>query len=139
MARIYATAADYQSFTGQTPPSDITVTLADATRMLESSVFRLCIFEVDEDGYPSNTTVRQAFTEAVCAQARWFDGVGDSTGAAGVGWGSVSLGSAQLSRSVTATSGASSPAREIAPAVLDVLQAPDLTPDIFLLGVVTQR
>lgn len=139
MARIYATSADYETFTGQTPPSDITVTLADATRMLEASVFRFCLFEVDEDGYPSNTTVRQAFREAVCAQARWFDDVGDSTGAASAGWGNVSLGSAQLSRSVTSVSGASSPAREIAPAVLDVLQAPDLTPDIFLLGVVTQR
>lgn len=139
MTRIYATAADYQSFTGQTPPSDITALLADATRMLESSIFRFCLYEADEDGYPSNTVVRQAFREAVCAQARWFDDIGDSTGAAGAGWGSVSLGSAQLSRSVTSVSGASSPAREIAPAVLDVLQAPDLTPDIFLLGVVTQR
>lgn len=139
MARIYAEAADYQTFTGQTPPADITVMLADATRMLEASVFRFCLFEVDEEGYPSNSVVRQAFTDAVCAQARWFDDVGDSTGAAVAGWGSVQLGSAQLSRSVTATSGAAAPAREIAPAVLDVLQAPDLTPDIFLLGVVTQR
>jgi hypothetical protein len=139
VARIYATSVDYQAFTGQTPPSDITVQLADATRMLEASVFRFCLFDVDEEGYPSNATVRHAFTEAVCAQARWFDDVGDSTGAASAGWGSVSLGSAQLSRSVTSVSGASSPAREVAPAVLDALQAPDLTPDIFLLGVVVQR
>lgn len=138
MARIYATAEDYQEFTGQTPPSDITVLLADATRMLEANVFRVCLYEVDEDGYPSNTTVRDAFRDAVCAQVRWFDDVGDSTGASAVGWGSVRLGSAQLSRSVTAVSGASSAAREIAPAVWDVLQSPDLTPDIFTLGAVTQ-
>ncbi|MFE7273039.1 hypothetical protein [Streptomyces sp. NPDC057623] len=138
MARIYATSADYETFTGQTSPSDITVLLADATRMLEANVFRLCLFEADEDGYPSNTLVRDAFRDAVCAQVRWFDDVGDSTGASAVGWGSVRLGSAQLSRSVTSVSGGSSPAREVAPAVWDVLQAPDLTPDIFTLGAVTQ-
>ncbi|MEH0650666.1 hypothetical protein QA995_14795 [Streptomyces scabiei] len=136
MARIYATSADYQTYTGQTPPSDIDQQLADASRMLEAQVFRLCWYEVDASGYPSNATVRQAFEDAVCAQAEWFDELGDSTGASGVGWGTVKLGSAQLSRSVTATSGASSAAREIAPKVMDALQGMDLTPDIFRLGMV---
>lgn len=138
MSRIYATAADYQTFTGQTPPSGIDVLLAKASRMLEANVFRLCWYEADADGYPSNTTVRQAFREATCAQAEWFDELGDSTGAAAAGWGSVSLGSAQLSRSVTDVSGNASPAREIAPAVGDVLGSADLTLDIFVLGLVVQ-
>lgn len=136
MARIYANSADYQTYTGQTPPSDIDQQLADASRMLEAQVIRLCWYEVDEDGYPSNTLVREAFRDAVCAQAEWFDELGDSTGASGVGWGTVKLGSAQMSRSVTATSGASSAAREIAPKAMDALQGMDLTPDIFRLGMV---
>ncbi|MCI3271396.1 hypothetical protein [Streptomyces cylindrosporus] len=134
MARTYATQADYQSFTGQTPPTDINALLAKASRFLESNVFRLCRYEVDADGYPANTVVKQAFTDAVCAQAEWFDETGDTTGAAGAGWGSVSLGSAQLSRSVTNVTGNASPAREVAPAAVDALSSPDLTPDIFRLG-----
>ncbi|WP_180989628.1 hypothetical protein [Streptomyces cahuitamycinicus] len=136
MARIYATSADYQEFTGQAPPSDIDALLAKASRFLEANVFRLCWYEVDADGYPSNATVRQAFREATCAQSEWFDEIGDSTGAAAAGWGSVSLGSAQLSRSVTNVSGNASPARDIAPAVGDVLGSADLTCDIFQLGAV---
>lgn len=136
MARIYATSAEYEAYTGQTPPADIDQQLAAASRMLEAQVFRLCSYEVDEDGYPSNAVVLAAFSDAVCAQAEWFDELGDSTGASGVGWGTVRLGSAQMSRSVTATSGASSAAREIAPKALDALQGMDLTPDIFRLGAV---
>ena len=137
MARIYATSAEYQTYTGQTPPADIDQQLANASRMLVAEVFRLCWFEVDEDGYPSNTLVREAFRDAVCAQVAWWGELGDSTGAAAVGWGSVRLGSAQLSRSVTATSGAASPAREVAPAVWDALRSDDLTGDVFRLGAVS--
>ncbi|WP_060880624.1 hypothetical protein [Streptomyces scabiei] len=137
MPRIYATSAEYQTYTGQTPPTDIDQLLAGASRMLAAEVFRLCWYEVDEDGYPSNTLVREAFRDAVCAQVAWWGELGDSTGAAAVGWGSVRLGSAQLSRSVTATSGSASPAREVAPAVWDALRSDDLTPDVFRLGAVS--
>ncbi|MBP5883172.1 hypothetical protein QBA57_28590 [Streptomyces scabiei] len=137
MARIYATSAEYAAYTGQTPPSDIDQQLKNASRMLVAEVFRLCWYEVDEDGYPSNTLVAEAFSDAVCAQVEWWDEIGDSTGAAAVTWGTVKLGSAQLSRSVTATSGADSAAREVAPKAWDALRSDDLTPDIFRLGAVT--
>jgi hypothetical protein len=42
-----------------------------------------------------------------------------------------------MSRSVTATAGEDSPARQIAPQVWDVLTGPDLTPNEFVLLVVT--
>lgn len=135
--RIYATSAEYQDYTGQTPPSDIDKLLRDASRMLVAEVFRLCWYEVDEDGYPANTLVAEAFRDAVCAQVEWWDEIGDSTGAAAVSWGTVKLGSAQLSRSVTATSGAASAAREVAPKAWDALRSDDLTPDVFVLGMVT--
>lgn len=134
--RIYATSAEYEAYTGQTPPSDIDQQLTNASRMLVAEVFRLCWYEVDEDGYPSNSLVREAFSDAVCAQVEWWDEIGDSTGAAAVGWGTVKLGSAQMSRSVTATSGAASAAREVAPKAWDALRSDDLTPDIFVLGMV---
>ncbi len=139
MARIYATSTDYQTYTGQTPPTGIDVLLADASRFLEARVFRLCWYETDAvTGMPTNTLVIGAFRDAACAQAQWWDELGDSTGAGGAGWGSVSLGSAQMSRSVTNVSGEASPAREIAPKAVDALSGMDLTVDIFALGQVSQ-
>ena len=136
MARVYATSAQYQAYTGDTPPADITVRLRRASAFLDSQVFRLCGYEVDEDGMPTNALVLAAFADACCAQVEWGVDVGDVTGAAAVGWGSVEIGSAKLSRSVTATSGDEAPARQIAPAVWDALRSPDLTPDVLYVGLV---
>ncbi|MEU9606155.1 hypothetical protein [Streptomyces sp. NPDC048057] len=137
MARVYATATDYQTYTGQTPPEDIASRLARASTFLDSRVFRLCWCDADPvTGLPTHPLVVAAFRDAVCAQAEWGAEVGDTTGAAGVGWGSVSIGSVQLSRSVTAVSGDDAPGRQIAPAVWDHLRSPDLTPDVLLLGLV---
>lgn len=137
MARIYATSADYQTYTGQIPPADVTQLLARATRMLEARVLRLCWYEVDADGMPTRAAVLAAIQAAVCAQVQWWQEVGDSIGGAGAGWGSVSIGSVSLSGSAAAAGGDDSPARQVAPQVWDELQSPDLTPDIFRLGAVT--
>lgn len=138
MARIYATAAQYAAYTGQPAPTGIEARLAAASRMLDGQVFRLCWYEVDAAGLPSDATVAEAFADATCAQAQWGIDVGDTTGAAAVGWGSVEIGSVRLSRSVTATSGDDAPGRQIAPAVWDALRSPDLTGDMFRIGVVAQ-
>lgn len=139
MARIYATPAEYETYTGTVPaPAGVTKMLADASRTLDSKVFRLCWYEADTvTGMPTNTVVLAAFSEAACAQAEWGDETGDTTGAAGVGYGNVKIGSVQLGRSVTAVSGDDSPGRQIAPKVWDSLRSPDLTRRIFALGWVT--
>lgn len=131
MARVYATPADLSS-----PPADAEQLLAKASRFLEREVLRLCWYEVDTSGYPTNTTVAEAFRDAVVAQVEWWDELGDSTGAAGAGYGSVGIGSVQLGRSVTAVSGDDSAARQLAPEAVDALMSPDLTADIFVLGMV---
>jgi hypothetical protein len=136
MPRIYATADDMAAYTGTTAPADADALLAKASRMLDSSVFRLCWYQADSDGLPTNDLVTAAFRDAVCAQAAWWDELGDSTGAMGAGWGSVQIGSVNLSRSVTNVSADASPARQIAPEVWDVLRSPDLTPDILTIGLV---
>ncbi|MGW8762367.1 hypothetical protein ACWGN5_07690 [Streptomyces sp. NPDC055815] len=138
MARVYATPDQYVAYTGVSPaPADISVRLRRASVFLDSRVFRLCAYAVDDAGMPTDTLVAAAFADACCAQVEWGVDVGDLTGAAGVGWGSVEIGSAKLSRSVTATSGDEAPGRQIAPAVWDALRSPDLTPDLFLIGAVT--
>lgn len=138
MARIYATSADYQSYTGQTPPADIDARLGRSSRFMESRVFRLCWYEVDAEGYPSNSVVKQAFADAVCAQVQWWEETGDELGTAGR-WGSVKIGSVSLS-GPGSSSGSSGPVggREVAEAALEVLRSPDLTADIFVLGLVVQ-
>lgn len=136
MPRIYATAADMATYTGTAAPANADALLAKASRMLDSAVFRLCWYQADSDGLPTNDLVTAAFRDAVCAQVVWWDELGDSTGAMGAGWGSVQIGSVNLSRSVTNVSADASPARQIAPEVWDVLRSPDLTPDVLTIGLV---
>ena len=139
-ARVYATVTDYEAYPGATSPapSGTDVRLRQASRMLERLVLRYCCYTVDTTtGMPTNDVVIAAFRDAVCAQVVWWDQVGDPSGADAVGWGSVAIGSVQLSRSVTAVSGEDSPARQLAPEVWDALLDPALTPNIFRMGAVT--
>ncbi|MEU4947726.1 hypothetical protein [Streptomyces lavendulae] len=138
MVRIYATAEQYEAYTGTTAPLDIDARLARASRYLDATVFRTCVYVADAvTGLPTDAVVAAAFAAAACAQAEWGVEVGDVTGAAGAGWGNVAIGSVTLGRSVTSVSGADSPGRQVAPAVRDCLTAPDLTPDRLRLGAVT--
>ena len=136
--RVYATVADYEAYPGgSTPaPADTGARLAQASQMLDRQVLRGCWYEVDATGMPTHPLVLAAFRDAVCAQVAWWAQVGDPSGADGVGWGSVSIGSVSLGRSVTAVSGEDAPARQIAPAAWDALLSPDLTACIFRMGAV---
>lgn len=138
-ARIYATAADLATYTGTAAPDNADALLAKASRMLDSAVFRLCWYVADQTtGMPTDSLVIDACRDATCAQVGWWLALGDSSGALGAGYGSVSIGSVSLSRSgrdgVVAPDGTDSPARQVAPEVWDVLGSPDLTPDKFRIG-----
>lgn len=138
MARVYADQAAYVAYTGGTAPAGVDGLLAAASRMLDARVFRLCVYDADPaTGMPTNPAVTAAFSDAVCAQAEWWDELGDHVGAAAAGWGNVQIGSARLGRSVTTVGGDDSAARQIAPAVWDALRSPDLTRDVLVLGEVT--
>ncbi|MFB8241999.1 hypothetical protein ACFC58_36240 [Kitasatospora purpeofusca] len=136
MSRVYATSADYQTYTGQVPTADTDRLLAKASRFLDAQVFKACWYLADDAGLPADPVVAAAFAAAVCAQVEWRADVGDTTGAAGVGYGSVQIGSVSLGRSVTAVRGEDSPARQVAPEVWDALTGPDMTRDRFVLGAV---
>ncbi len=137
MARTYATSADWTAYSGQPADVDTDRLLARASEMLDSQVIIFCWYLADETGMPTDALVQEAFRKATCAQAAWWDELGDSTGAAAAGWGGVKIGSVQLDRSVTAVSGSDSPARQICPGAWDALRSPDLTPQRFILGAVT--
>lgn len=135
MPRVYATAADYETYTGETPPADIDRLLQAASRMLDAQVLWLCRYDVDDTGMPTSPAVAAAFARAVCAQVAWWGEVGDSTGAVGAGYGSVSIGSVSLGGSASTSDGADSAARQVAPQVWDELRSPDLF-DTLVIGAV---
>ena len=138
LGRSYATSTDLANFLRAAPPVTADTLLADATTLLDARVFFACWYEVDDNGLPSDVFVAAAFARAVCAQAQWWDdlGVSSTSGADSAGWGSVKIGSVQLSRSVTSVSGADSPAQQIAPGVWDELKNPNLSQDKFVMGAV---
>ncbi|MGW4695156.1 hypothetical protein ACWEO1_22570 [Kitasatospora cineracea] len=134
MGRVYATPEQYQTFTGEQPDADTPRLLADASRFLDAQVFRLAVYAADQaTGMPLDPLLLQAFADATCAQVQWWDQLGDSIGAAGAGWGTVKIGSVHLQRSVVDVSGMNAPSRQVAPAVWDVLNSPDLV-DRFRIG-----
>jgi hypothetical protein len=135
MARVYATATQFTTYTGQPADADTDRLLRDASIMFDAELLGLSAFAVDADGLPTDARVAEAFAAAVSHQVAWWGELGDSTGAAGAGWGSVEIGSVKLSRSVTAVSGSDSPARQIAPKAWDELRSPDLA-GRFVLGAV---
>ena len=138
MARVYANPAELAAYTGQAAPADADVLLARASRMLEAEVLRYCRYDVDAaTGMPTHELVLAALRDAVCAQVQWWGELGDSTGAIGAGWGSVSIGSVSLSGAASKGGGSMAAARQLAPQALDALQSPDLTPDIWRMGAVT--
>lgn len=135
MARIYATAEQYETYTGTAAPTDIDARLARASRFLDSVVFRLCLYTADATtGLPTDTIVAEAFAHAVCAQVQWWAETGDELGVGGQ-WSSVSIGSVSLSRSGAGGSG-SNGSRTVCEAALEALQQPDLTPDLLHIGAV---
>jgi hypothetical protein len=134
MARVYATVAQLEEYTGQAAPSDAARLLRRASRFLDSAVLTSCMYETDDDGMPTKPELREALAEAVCVQVDWWDEVGDSTGAMGIGWGSVSAGPVSLGRSVTDVTPDASPGRQVAPEVWDILRA--LPSDVITMGAV---
>jgi hypothetical protein len=130
--RVYATTTDLANYLQEAPPLDAQQLLDAASRMLDTRVLAYCRYDVTDLGLPSDPDVATAISRAVCAQVAWWGEIGDSTGAAGVGYGSVSIGSVNLGRSVTSVSGDDSAARQLAPQVMDELRAPQLHDKLFL-------
>ncbi|MFD8611076.1 hypothetical protein [Streptomyces sp. NPDC059631] len=120
---MYATPDQLAAYTGQPAPADAERLLTRATRFLDQNVLKACWYDTDDDGMPTAPELRDALQEAVCIQVAWWDEVGDSTGAAGAGWGSVTLGPVTLGRSVTDVSPDASPARQLAPEAWDLLHS----------------
>jgi len=84
--RLYATPEDLTAWLDPaTPPGNAAALLRSASGLVRSET-KTAVYTTDADGYPTDTALRTAFREAVCAQAKfWADhDIDPSLGAAGV-------------------------------------------------------
>ncbi len=123
--RVYATVADYEDFTdGDHEEESVDVVnakLRRASTMIDG-LTRYARYDVDEDGYPTDADVADAFKRATCAQMAWWDDTDDITGA-GSQDGTVSIGSVSIgARGRSSGNGAPSAAESrIAPEAVAIL------------------
>lgn len=103
MGRVYATAAEYEAFTGTVAPANVDRLLARASRLV-SAATKAAIYDTDLAGYPSDTDIRAAFREATSVQvAEWAKRDAAAAGDEGSDpaaspWTSVSAGGLAFSR-----------------------------------------
>jgi len=141
--RVYATAADYYDFIGDdqpmtTPPEpeegqepqepepvtekQLNAVLRRASAVIDSHT-RHDVYDVDEDGYPNDQNIADAFKEATCAQADWFEDSGDVTGSQSQD-GTIAIASVSIGARGRSVGGASAEAAasRIAPEAVQILQ-----------------
>jgi hypothetical protein len=123
--RVYATLADYEDYTdGVHEAESVDVINAKLRRasIVIDGLTRNSRYDLDEDGYPTDADVSEAFKNATCAQMAWWDDTDDVTGAVSQE-GTVSIGSVSIgARGRTAGNGApAAQASRIAPEAIDIL------------------
>lgn len=102
--RVYATAADYAAVSEEPWDGD-DPTLSKRLRAASVEVEKLTrrsIYATDDDGFPTDHDIADAFTEATCAIVEYWGQTDDPTGseaaAGAVRIGSVSLGTTSSSQ-----------------------------------------
>ncbi|MFC7909066.1 hypothetical protein [Streptomyces nigra] len=93
--RSYATTTQLANHLRAAPPTDAVELLERATRLLDSDFLKAAVYDVDDDGMPTDPVVQAAFAEAVCAQVEFWGEVGVETDVAGPLQG-VAIGSVNL-------------------------------------------
>lgn len=93
--RSYATTTQLANFLHAAPPLDAVKLLERATTLLDSDFLKAAVYDVDDDGMPSDADVIAAFAEAACAQVEFWGEVGEETDISGPLQG-VQLGSVAL-------------------------------------------
>lgn len=128
--RVYATRADYEDFTdgdhAEESEDVVNAKLRRASIVIDG-LTRRSVYDTDEDGYPTDPDVSEAFKEATCAQMAWFDATDDITGAESQD-GTVSILSVTLgARGRTTGNGApEAGASRIAPEAIEILRTAGL-------------
>lgn len=117
MPLVYATAAEYASWSPDPAPADIEQRLARASAAVRRATLT-AVYDVTPAGLPSDPEMVATFREATFEQVAYWLTTGDQQGAAGQ-WQSVSLGRASMSRA--AGSGGRTARERLAPLAETVL------------------
>ncbi|MFE0727947.1 hypothetical protein ACFW2X_06785 [Streptomyces antibioticus] len=93
--RSYSTTTQLANFLHAAPPLDAVKLLERATDLLDADFLRAAVYDVDDEGMPTDPIVAAAFAEAVCAQVEFWGEVGEETDISGPLQG-VTIGSVNL-------------------------------------------
>ncbi len=129
-APVYATAGEYAEFTGEPVPGDFNPkVLVRASRRIDRVLIG-AIYATDDTGMPTDPKVLEAIREATCAQAQYWDELGDASGqGTGSELGEVEIGALRLRRSGNGKNGSGAdPARQLSPVAADILRTAGLWP-----------
>lgn len=99
--RVYATSAQYESYTGGAAPANVSVLLRVASRVVDY-LLRGVVYDVDAAGLPTDADVIQALQDATCAIAAECASTGALDSGGTQAWDSVSIGNVSLSGRGTA-------------------------------------
>lgn len=72
MSLVYATTADLTVWTGAALPTNATILLRSASRLVRDQT-SMAFYPVDTNGVPTDAAMKQAFNDATCAQAAFWD------------------------------------------------------------------
>lgn len=122
--RVYATLGDYEQFTdGDHEEESDEVINAKLRRasIVVDGLTRRSVYAVDEDGYPTDPDIADAFRDMTCAQVAWWDDTDDVTGA-GSQAGTFSIGSVSIGASgrTTGNGAPNAAASRIAPEAVEI-------------------
>ncbi|MGW1267534.1 hypothetical protein [Streptomyces sp. NPDC002491] len=94
-ARVYADTTWLANYLQTAPSVDSDRLLLEASKLLDSEFLRAAVYDVDDDGLPTDAEVAEAFADAVCSQVQFWGEVGEETDISGPLQG-VAIGSVQL-------------------------------------------
>ena len=123
--RVYATTEDLANWLRAAPPAGSRRALAEASRDVDQMLLT-AVYDVDDDGLPTDADVIAAMRDATCAQAEYARALGDPTG---VGAGRITqaqIGSVSFQRSAASGPAGSAPSR-YSPQAWQILQQAGLT------------
>lgn len=125
----YATLAQFAGYLRKVPPDDFDPqSLVRASRRVDRALIG-AIYDVDTDGRPTDLTIAAALRDATCAQALWWDELGDTTGSGALSeWGEVEIGQVRLRRSGNSRGEAGANSPLLCLAAEDFLRAAGLLP-----------